>query len=326
MSSPELESLKRSVDIAEYARSMGYVDRPRDSMPGIVVLEHERRGDRIAVARCDRGGIYARVSDYTPRAPDESEQFARIRLRDAITRSSDTGSIVEFVRSRERMAGRPEPDLEGVREHLAAWHEVGRGLEQRAHREDLGQRMGDWRPSPPPDSANASQVQQRLEKWQAAQRTIDRKLGPQSDRPAPSMAAPSTDGSFDWSNERFKLAITRDGAVIRETFASGETSWRLHRDGTMARSGDHKGPWVSLSADESDSARRQFPREVQERLRGWQQVELAGHVCLAERTRKPEAALRRYDWSPTSSGSPIRAAHQLGVRRDRGNLDRGRGR
>jgi hypothetical protein len=156
--------------------------------------------------------------------------------------------------------------------------------------------------------------------------TIDQRLGPQPDRLSPSVAAPLRDGSFDWSNERFKLAITRDGAVVREVFASGEISWRLNRDGTMVRSGNHKGPWVSGSAASAASARQRFPPEVQERLRRWQEVELAAHVRSAEGTMKPEAALRRYDWSPTPNGPPIAASHKLGVRRERGGTDQGRGR
>jgi hypothetical protein len=327
MSGPELESLKRSIDLVEYARSMGYIDRPRDSLPGIVVLEHERLGDRIAVARCARGGIYARVPDYGPRQSAESENLARIRLRDAIMRSSDTGSIVELVRSRERMAGRPEPDLQRVCEHLTAWQETSRGLRQGAHRKDLGRRMGDWTPSPvSPDAATASEVEQRLERWRAAQRSIDRRLGLQADRPSPSVGVSLSPRSHEWSNGQFRLAITREGAVIRQTLASGEIGWRLNPDGTMARSGDHKGPWVSLSADQADRARKQFPYEVQQRLDRWQQVELAAQARLAERSIKPEAALRRYDWSPTPSSAPIAASAKIGVRRERGGTDQGRGR
>src|SRR2546430_1122258 len=124
----DLDSLKRSIDLTQYARSIGYQERPRDNVPGITVLEHERLADRIAIARLASGSIYARIPDYATRGAGESDELARLRLRDCITRSNDTGSIVEFVRSSERRAGRGEPDAERVREHLTAWQEVARAV------------------------------------------------------------------------------------------------------------------------------------------------------------------------------------------------------
>ena len=236
MSDPEFESLKREIDLAQYARSIGYVDKPRDSMPGIVVLEHQRLGDRIAVARCERGGIYARIPDYSPRTQNDSEDRARLRLRDAIMRSNDTGSILEFVRSRERMAGRPEPELQRVREHLAAWQQVTRDLRADAQRVDLGRRMGDWGPSPLSlDRPTGSEVQARLQRWEEAQRLIDRKLAPQ--RSAASMATTSSspaDGSkkseaalrrYDWSPAPIREGVAGRTAPTR----------RDHRDPDQGR-------------------------------------------------------------------------------------------
>jgi hypothetical protein len=209
MPDPELESLKRAIDLAQYARSIGYIDKPRDSMPGIVVLEHQRFGDRIAVAHCERGGIYARVPDYTPRAPGDPEEAARIRLRDAIMRSSDTGSIVEFVGSRERMVGRPDPDLDRIRDHLAAWHELSLALGATAGGKDLGRRMDDARaPTVSMEPPAASEVQARLARWQEAQRTIDRKLAHLPQPQLASAQSPTIDRGakpemalrrYDWS-------------------------------------------------------------------------------------------------------------------------------
>jgi hypothetical protein len=209
---PDLESLKRSVDFAQYARSMGYQENPSDSAPGITVLEHERLRDRIAVARLAGGGIYARIPDYAPRGPDESDERARQRLRDCITRSSDAGSIVEFVQSNQRRAGRPEPDLERVREHLTAWQniarELPRGAEQPASRNVLNRRIGDWIPSPPShDPPTVSEVQARLQRWKDAQSVIDRKLARSSELAAPTVSKPP-DRAADRS-ARSELALRR---------------------------------------------------------------------------------------------------------------------
>ncbi len=200
MRNPDLESLKRSIDLAEYARSLGYEDRPRDSVPAIAVLEHPGSGDRMAVARLESGGIYARIPGYAARADSESEELARRRLRDCITRSGDTGSIVELVCTEERRAGRPEPDLEAVRQRLAFWelsHERTRG---------------DGVPSPPiRDFPSPAQVQERIEKWHEAQRVLDRKLAHLADRPFASVSGQERGGPdrppkselaqrrYDWS-------------------------------------------------------------------------------------------------------------------------------
>jgi hypothetical protein len=200
MRDPDLESLKRSIDLAEYARSLGYEDRPRDSVPAILVLEHPGSGDRVAVASLQSGGIYARIPDYVPRAESESEDLARRRLRDCITRSGDTGSVVEFVCTEERRAGRPEPDLEAVRQRLALWelsHERTRS---------------DGVPSPPMrDFPSPAQVQERIEKWHEAQRVLDRKLAHLADRPPASVSGQERGGPnhphkselaqrrYDWS-------------------------------------------------------------------------------------------------------------------------------
>jgi hypothetical protein len=189
----DLESVKRSVDFVEYARSMGYQEKPGDAVPGITVLEHERLRDRIAVARLAGGGIYARIPDYTTRAPGEPGELARQRLRDCITRSSDAGSIVEFVQSNQRRAGRPEPDLERVCEHLTAWQSIARGLPRGAQHPAgpnvLNKRIGDWGPSPPShDPPAVSEVQARLQRWKDAQSVIDRKLARGSELAAPSVS------------------------------------------------------------------------------------------------------------------------------------------
>jgi len=43
----------------------------------------------------------------------------------------------------------------------------------------------------------------------------------------------------------FKIANTPDGRVVRDLRPTGESSWRLDRDGGVSRCLDHKGPWVS---------------------------------------------------------------------------------
>jgi hypothetical protein len=169
----DLESLKRSIDLVEYTRTLGYQDRPRDSVPAITVLEHPASGDRLAVARLESGGIYARLPDYALRREDESEDLARRRLRDCISRASDTGSIVELVRTEERRAGRPEPDLEAVRLRLAFW-ELSH---ERARADGVPSPATAVFPSP-------AQVQERIDKWHEAQRVLDRKLAHVADRSA----------------------------------------------------------------------------------------------------------------------------------------------
>jgi hypothetical protein len=208
----DLDSLKRSIDLTQYARSIGYQERPHDAVPGITVLEHERLGDRIAVARLASGGIYARIPDYPGRGAGESDELAHRRLRDCITRSRDTGSIVEFVRSNERRAGRPEPDVERVREHLTTWHQVARtvphALEHPPDPNAFNRRIGDWRPSPAPhDLSSAPEVQARLRRWQEAQNALDRKLTRSADRIGP--ASPPAPSRTPDRSARSELAVRR---------------------------------------------------------------------------------------------------------------------
>jgi hypothetical protein len=182
MRDADLESLKRSIDLVEYARSLGYQDRPRDSVPAIAVLEHPASGDRLAVARLDSGGIYARIPDYMLRREDESEDLARRRLRDCITRSGDTGSIVELVRADERRAGRLEPDLEAVRLRLAFWQ-----LSREQTRDGAA-------PLPPGAGfPSPAHVQERIDKWHEAQRVLDRKLAHVAERRSDPVPATRTE-------------------------------------------------------------------------------------------------------------------------------------
>ena len=126
----ELEALQRSIHLADYARSVGYEPRPRDSTPGVTVLEHPQTRDCIAVARAENGQwIFASLPYYTPRGGDEPAHRSRERLRDCIARTPDQGWVVEFVQHCERVSGRREPSVDEVREHLRAWQEV-RGVER----------------------------------------------------------------------------------------------------------------------------------------------------------------------------------------------------
>jgi hypothetical protein len=66
---PELEELKRAIELVEYAKKTGYEPRPNDGALGLTVLDHPN-GDRIVVARSPSGPwMYASVTDYAPRAP-----------------------------------------------------------------------------------------------------------------------------------------------------------------------------------------------------------------------------------------------------------------
>ena len=98
---PELELFKRTIDLADYAKRAGYEARPQDGAPGLTVLDHPNR-DRIVVGQHPNGPwIYASVPDYALRAPSEPAEQALARLRSAIHRSQDKGTIVEFVQQRD---------------------------------------------------------------------------------------------------------------------------------------------------------------------------------------------------------------------------------
>jgi hypothetical protein len=221
----ELEALQRSIHLADYARSVGYEPRPRDSTPGVTVLEHPQTGDCIAVARAESGQwIFASLPYYTPRGGEEPADRSRERLRDCIVRTPDQGWVVEFVQHCERVSGRPEPSVDEVRGHLRAWQEAERGgipaaptplrggtpphksevhapsaaepaLARATRNASLNRRIGDWFPSPAPLIPNETEVQERLRRWQEAQRAIDLKLGRPAEhaspRPAPSIGANS---------------------------------------------------------------------------------------------------------------------------------------
>jgi hypothetical protein len=112
---PELELFKRTVDLADYAKRAGYELRPQDGAPGLTVLDHPNR-DRIVVGQHPNGlWVYASVPDYALRAPGEPAAEALARLRRAIDRSKDKGTVVEFVQQRDPMAGRAVVPLDQVR-------------------------------------------------------------------------------------------------------------------------------------------------------------------------------------------------------------------
>ncbi len=226
MFDPELEALQRSVHLADYARSVGYEPRPRDSTPGVTVLEHPQTHDCIALARTQSGQwLFASLPDYTlARAGEEAADRTRERLRDCIERTPDKGWVVEFVQHRERVSGRPEPSVEEVRAHLRAWQEieragvpvaptplVGGALPERSevrapvagepalagiHRDTpLNRRIGDWIPSTASLTPNETEVQERIRRWREAQQAIDQKLAHAAEhaspRPAPANSAAS---------------------------------------------------------------------------------------------------------------------------------------
>jgi hypothetical protein len=204
---PELEQLKRTVDLTEYAKRAGYQPKTLDVGLRLTLLEHPN-GDSIVVGQRRSGEwIYASVPDYEPRLPDESLEQARARLRASIERSKDKGTVVEFVQNR---AGNDIP-LDWIREHLRDFRAMGRDFDLEAAVDasalpirdrkqptipidppqrdsqmqrpvgpsgginpELNRRRYDWTPEPSPP--NQSDAQQRLERWQKAQATMDDRL------------------------------------------------------------------------------------------------------------------------------------------------------
>ena len=126
---PELELFKRTIDLAAYAQRAGYELRPQDGAPGLTVLDHPNR-DRIVVGQHPNGPwIYASVPDYALRAPSEPAEHALARLRSAIERSPDKGTIVEFVQQRDPWARRGDVPLDQVRDRLRAFRATGLPLD-----------------------------------------------------------------------------------------------------------------------------------------------------------------------------------------------------
>ena len=126
---PELELFKRALNLADYAKRAGYELRPHDGAPGLTVLEHPNR-DRIVVGQSPNGPwIYASVPDYALRAPGEPAEQALARLRTAIDRSQDKGTIVEFVQQRDPFARRGDVPLDQVRERLRTFRATGLPLD-----------------------------------------------------------------------------------------------------------------------------------------------------------------------------------------------------
>lgn len=197
---PELERFKRSVDLADYAKKTGYEPRPHDGAPGLTVLDHPNR-DRIVVGQHPNGlWVYASVPDYMPKAPGEPSEQALARLRRALDRTRDRGSIVEFVQQRDPLARRGEVPLDQVLERLRTFRATGlpldfegaltpppypRGRERPLEpdprppgasvgpRSELHRRRYDGSP-PVENGPRETEVQRRLRQWREAQAAIDR--------------------------------------------------------------------------------------------------------------------------------------------------------
>ena len=244
MADLELELLQRSIHLADYARSVGYEPRPRDSTPGVTLLEHPQTHDRVAVARAESGQwIFASLPYYTPRGGEEPADRSRERLRDCIVSTPDQGRVVEFVQHCERVSGRRESSVDKVLDHLRAWQvdrpgipaapaplgveappekpevralsAVEPALGEAARNAPLNRRIGDWSPSPASLIPNETEVQERLRRWQEAQRAIDLKLGRAAEhaspRPKPSIGADSR--SVDTGLPPAELARNPGGAL-----------------------------------------------------------------------------------------------------------------
>jgi hypothetical protein len=200
---PELELFKHSVDLADYAKRAGYELRPQDGAPGLTVLDHPNR-DRIVVGQHPNGlWVYASVPDYTLRAPGEPAAEALARLRSAIDRSQDKGTIVEFVQQRDPLADRGLAPLDQVRDRLRTFRATGlpldlegalspppypHGRELAIERggdavpsrgsvgpqSELNRRRYDWSP-PVEQGPRETEVDRRLREWREAQAAIDRR-------------------------------------------------------------------------------------------------------------------------------------------------------
>ena len=211
---PELELFKRSLDLADYAKRAGYELRPKDGAPGLTVLDHTNR-DRIVVGQKPNGPwIYASVPDYTLRAPSEPAEQALARLRGAIDRSRDKGTVVEFVQQRDPLARRGEVALDQVRDRLRGFRATGlpldfegalrpppypggreRALERGADplpsggsvssNPELNRRRYDW--TPPVDGGpRETEVERRLRQWREAQTAMEvRQRAAREDRSPP---------------------------------------------------------------------------------------------------------------------------------------------
>ncbi len=200
---PELELFKRTLDLADYAKRAGYELRPQDGAPGLTVLDHPNR-DRIVVGQHPNGlWVYASVPDYALRPQGEPAEHALARLRSAIDRSQDKGTVVEFVQQRDPMAGRGGVPLEQVRDRLRSFRATGlpldfegplspppypRGRELAIEpgrdatpsggsggpKSDLNRRRYDWSP-PVENGPRETEVERRLREWREAQVAIDRR-------------------------------------------------------------------------------------------------------------------------------------------------------
>ncbi|MGH7437713.1 MAG: hypothetical protein ACRENE_18705 [Polyangiaceae bacterium] len=200
---PELEHFKRTVDLADYAKRAGYEPRPQDSAAGLTVLDHQN-SDRIVVGRHPNGQwVYASVPDYVPRSPGEPENEALSRLRSAIGRSQDKGTIVEFIQQRDPRTIEHVVPLEIVRARLRSFGLIElpldtegalapppypRGRERAVERggdsiaperslgsqSELNRRRYDWS-QPVANGPRETEVERRLREWREAQAAIDRR-------------------------------------------------------------------------------------------------------------------------------------------------------
>lgn len=215
---PELERFKRTVDLADYAKRAGYEPRPQDGAAGLTVLDHQN-SDRIVVGKHPNGQwVYASVPDYVPRAPGEPPNEALSRLRGAIGRSQDKGTIVEFIQQRDPRTLERVVPLETVRARLRSFGVVGLPLdfegglapppyprsrekaveqgrepvpagESAAPKSELNRRRYDWSP-PVENGPRETEVERRLREWREAQAAIERRQRASREVQPPAPRAP----------------------------------------------------------------------------------------------------------------------------------------
>jgi hypothetical protein len=185
----ELERFKRTINLVEYAKRLGYEARTDDLGRGLTVLDHPK-GDRLVVAQTATAGwIYAAVSDFGPRAPGESTEDMLARLRRCIVRSKEKGSIVELVHRREPSLRDLGTSAEPVRARLRALSatEPSRdgAVATRPPRaspgcDPSGELPRSGRPEDPGisggDAPRDGAVDQRLRRWREAQAILEHRV------------------------------------------------------------------------------------------------------------------------------------------------------
>jgi len=204
MADSEFEGFTKRIHLVAHATKSGYGPCPRERFAGIALLEHPETRDRIAVARTTDGvWIYASLAECAPAFPEESPDETRRRLREGIARTADKGTVIEFEQRLARIGGLGDLSLEHVRERLRACVGIDAREVMPGRALDVATMDADANPEPaapnpvrgardldaklamnrrhvdgsPSLRADVAQLQDRLARWDQAQRHIDEALG-----------------------------------------------------------------------------------------------------------------------------------------------------